>query len=130
MIHVRLVSIIFSREQTRVPSIGVPYLDLVRDPVEESVGPTTGGMHREEGSANARVHGDEPLVSLPQIVLAQNFAHGADIKTCVVSVDYPNVWRLGQQVHRACLAVENEDEVGVTMQSILDEKGQVLPRIV
>lgn len=91
------------------------YLDLVGNPVEESVGPTAGGMHREERSANARVHGDEPLVPFPQIVLAQNFAHGADIKTFVVSLDYLNVWRLGQQVNRARLAIKNEDEIGISM---------------
>lgn len=110
--------------------IGIPYLDLIGNPIEESVGPATARMYWEERSTDARVHSDEPLVPLPQIVLAQNLAHSADIKTFVVSLDYLNVWRLGQQVDRACLAVENEEEIGISMESILDEKGQVLSRIV
>lgn len=80
-------------------------------------------MHREERSANACVHSDETLVPLPQIVPAQNFAHGADIKALIVSLDDLDVWRFRQQVHRARLAVENEDEIGIPMQSILGEKG-------
>lgn len=87
-------------------------------------------MHREERPPDARVHGDEPLVPLPKIVLAQNLAHGADIETLVVSLDYLDVWRLGEQIDRARLAVENEDEISIAVQSILDEKGQILPCVV
>lgn len=106
------------------------YLDLVGDPVEESVGPAAGGMHREERPPDACVHGDEPLVPLPQIVLAQHLAHGADVETFVVPLDYPDVRRLGQQVDRARLAVENEDEISIPVQPIFDEEGEVLSRVV
>lgn len=121
---------LFSHKMARGSKNVGSYLDLVGDPVEESVGPAAGGMHREERPPDARVHGDEPLVPFPQIVLAQHLAHGADIETLVVPLDHPDVRRLGQQVDRARLAVENEDEISIPVQPILDEKGEVLSRVV
>lgn len=119
-----LVSIYLqSQNELRFRVIWVPYLDLVGDPVEKRVGPAARRMHREERAPDARVHGDEPLVRLPQIVLAQNLAHSADIEALVVPLDYLDVWRLGQQIDCACLPVENEDEVSIAVQSIFDEKG-------
>lgn len=121
---------LFSYKMAPVSRYMGSYLDFVGDPVEKRVGPAARCMHWEERAPDARVHGDEALITLPQIVLAQNLAHSADIETLVVSLDYLNVWRLGQQVDRARLAVENEDEISIPVQPIFDEKGEVLPRVV
>lgn len=105
------------------------HLDLVRDPVQEDIAPAALSPVRDKGPSNAGVERDEAAVILPEVVLAQDLAVGAEVEALVGPLDDADVGVVGDQAGRVRLAVQDEYEVGGGMEALQQEELEVRPGV-
>lgn len=83
---------------------------------------------RKKGATDARIHHDEALVFLVEVVIAEYLAVSTEVEASVGTLDNLDVLLLGDDARYGRVAVENEDEVGFVMQTLLDEELEILLR--
>ena len=104
-------------------------LDLVRHAIQVHVAPALLAPVRQERAPDTGVHGNESRVLLPQVILAQHLTQGAEVVAGILRAGYDlDVVLLGDDVGDVSRAVEDEDEVGGTVEALADEEAEVLAR--